>query len=90
MKTYHVTVKNINARVANMTLPVGDNHAFDDIQASSPQAAINKAVARLFDGCAFQTETRNLDGSRHGQITARGNQPGTTNTYGRIYVHATA
>ena len=90
MKSYIVTVKNINARVSNMTLPIGDNHVFDNITASNEGSAINKAVKRLFDGCTFITENRNLDGSFHGQITAKGNQQFTSNTYGRIYVHATA
>lgn len=85
MKTYHVTVKNINARVAKMTLAAGCSHVFDNIDASSKSAAISKAVKHLFDGCGFMTEIRNQDGSMHGQITARGSG-GATNLYGRIYV----
>jgi hypothetical protein len=84
MATYNVRIKNINADVSKMKIPVGETRTVR-INSKSLCGINTAAVKKMFNNCRFMNEgIQNTGGGDYGQVTYPG--AGGTQLYGRIYV----
>ena len=84
MRSYTVTIRNINADVKKMLIAKGDTSTIT-CASDNEAGVITKAVKRMFDGCGFMMDVAAGGSGYYGQITYPG-AGGTTSLYGRIWV----